>query len=206
MNEDTSTNNLPEFFWYCRESVSSKSRQVFAFYYVWAFVGGAIVYLLSFNSLDNIIDPQGRVNGMWNTAVSIYCMVVITYHVQTLIEYRSYNIPGLAFWAVSLLQFMPLTIELCNSGNDAYMYSQWSVVWANPIFVLVVLLQVAIISLPRICWLALENVFWHPEFIKIKGEWKEIFNIINRVIEDKLAYLFIIRFLFINQTIFNFYF
>ena len=45
MNEDTSTNNLPEFFWYCRESVSSKSRQVFAFYYIWAFVGGAIVFI-----------------------------------------------------------------------------------------------------------------------------------------------------------------
>lgn len=174
MNEDTSTNNFPEFFWYCRESVSSKSRQVFAFYYVWAFVGGALVYLISFNSLDNIIDPQGRVNGMWDTAVSIYCMVVITYHVQTLIEYRSYNIPGLAFWAVSLLQFMPLTIELANSGNEAYMHTQWSAVWANPIFILVVLLQVAIISLPRICWLALENVLWHPEFIKIKGEWKRI--------------------------------
>jgi len=170
MNEDTSTNNLPEFFWYCRESVSSKSREVFAFYYVWAFVGGGLVYLISFNSLDNIIDPQGRINGIWNTAVSIYCMVVITYHVQTLLEYRSYNIPGLGFWLLSLLLFMPLTVELCNAGTDEYMYSQWSVAWANPIFILVVLLQVAIISLPRVCWLALENVFWHPEFIKIKGE------------------------------------
>ena len=83
-NVDGSTNNLAEYFWYTRDCLSSKMKHIFAFYYFWAFIGGSFVYLISFISLDNINDPDGKISGYWNTGVSIYTTCVITYHIQAL--------------------------------------------------------------------------------------------------------------------------
>jgi hypothetical protein len=114
-NEDGSTNNLAEYFWYTRDCVSSKMKHIFAFYYFWAFIGGGIVYLISYISMDNINSPDGRIEGYWNTGTSVFTTCVIVYHVQTLQEYRCYNFPAFLTWTTSFLMFIPLTVAVSNA-------------------------------------------------------------------------------------------
>jgi hypothetical protein len=114
-NEDGSTNNLAEYFWYCRDCVSSKMKHIFAFYYFWGFFGGGIVYLISFISLNNIFDSEGQTINYWSTGMSIFTTCVLVYHVQTLLEYRCYNFPAVLTWIISLMMFMPLTVMVSDA-------------------------------------------------------------------------------------------
>ena len=60
INKDESTNNQSEFYWYCRDSISSKmfSRH-YVFWFIWAFIGGYASYKIAFSTLNGIIMEDG---------------------------------------------------------------------------------------------------------------------------------------------------
>lgn len=63
-----------------------------------------------------------------------------------------------------------ITIFLNDSFSGFYKYNQWSVMMSSPIFYLAMLLNVAVIILPRCMAICIDRVVVHPEFTKIRGE------------------------------------
>ena len=58
-NSDGSTNNMSQYFSYCRETITSSIYNLYMFYYIWAFVNGFLVVNISLRCLNGIINSDG---------------------------------------------------------------------------------------------------------------------------------------------------
>ena len=125
-NSDGSTNNLSEYFWYCRECYSSKMDYYFGYFYIWAYVGGALIYYIAFGTLHKVIgnigDQSGLVNDHWNSGLSIFATLVYVYHFYCIFELRSFSCPIIFGWTASLLLFMPVCINWANGSVGGVYY------------------------------------------------------------------------------------
>ena len=122
-NSDGSTNNLPEYFWYCRECYSSKMDYYFGYFYCLAYIGGALLYYISFGTLHSVIGVQGGVvNDHWNSGLGIFATLIYVYHFYTIIELRSYSCPIIFGWIFSVLMFMPVCINWANGSEGGAYY------------------------------------------------------------------------------------
>jgi len=151
--------------------VIKKAESYFWFYYFWAFLNSWIMYQICVNSFGNIMGKEGYTNDLWNMGVPMCYMMVISHHVQFLMEMKSISY-WLAFFSVlSLLTFMPLNVWMNDAifRNSFYYGTQFSMIYREPILHLVVFITVFITVLPRFIWLTLQNVVWYPEFAKVKS-------------------------------------
>ena len=121
-NNDGSTNNLPEYFWYQRECYSKKMDWYFGLFFVWAYVGGALMYYISFGTLHGVTGVQdGVVNDYWNSAVGVYATLCYVYHFYTFFEFRSFSFPVMFGWTFSFCMYMPLCIHWAqNRAGGTY--------------------------------------------------------------------------------------
>ena len=170
-NKDGSTNNQCEFNWYCRDSISSRMfDRYYVFYFIWAFVGGYMQYIIAFSSLSNVIGPDGQTNDLWNTGVSILAANILTHHVLFAFDMRRFDKCTTFSFFLSLSMFMPVVILLNdNLPASPYYGNQFSVLFKSSLFHLATAMQVMAVCLPRIIWQLIDQTYWHPEFVKIKG-------------------------------------
>lgn len=50
MNSDGSTNNMAEYTWYCRDTKLFMFKSTYAYFLIWAYISGSIIFLISMYS------------------------------------------------------------------------------------------------------------------------------------------------------------
>ena len=169
VNADGSTNNLPEFYWYSRDTRSQSFIHYIMCYVTWALVAGTFTFYSSVYCFGNIINEKGHTNGYWNTLLPMVIVNVIAHHVLIVIETHNFAWFNLVFYSVSM-SFLLLVIWACNSfTTDAYGMNQFSEVMSTPLFWLTLIMQLTVTVAPRYLDKVHEAVFRHPEFTMVKG-------------------------------------
>lgn len=164
MNRDGSTNNLAEYVWYSRVTKMTKFKTNYFYFFIWAYVSGALVFLLSIYALGGIMNSDGHVNNYWNAGVCIIVTNIISHHVMIVNETRNFT------WFLTLIYVLSqcclfLTILMNDSSKKSVFYrNQWSFLYSNPLFYLTLFLLVFIVAIPRKIVHIMEHVFAHPEF------------------------------------------
>lgn len=127
------------------------------------------MYYLSYYGLNGATYEGGRILDFLNIGVIPFYVNIVSHHVYCLAETRNHTWFSSAFYILSIGLFF-LTIQF----NDAAVWSQYfglqfKVIIASPLTWLHVVIQSAIIYLPRYVYKCLNAVVFHPEFAKIKG-------------------------------------
>ena len=94
----------------------------------------------------------------------------MSHHVLFILEMRKFSwitVSGIIF---SLLMFYPVNVALNdNIFISPYYNNQFNFIYTSVLFHLTTAVQVVILCLPRIIWVVIDQTYWHPEFVKIKG-------------------------------------
>jgi len=171
LNPDGTTDNLCAYTQHCRENISSKSAIYFWVYFWVATFGGAVVFYVSQITLNGAIDADGKTWDMWNGAgVAVIWSMVMSHHILWTMETRRFDIVVVIGYTISLLLFMPLTVNWSNGASSSFYYKeQWDTVFSSASFHLVVLWTTVFLCAPRFIWLVIEHVFRWPEFTRVKS-------------------------------------
>jgi hypothetical protein len=169
VNEDGSTNNLTDYYRYCRDTwIKSLDVQFFA-WTAWGFVCGAFVYYSTYFTMGGPISTAGQTNDYWNSGVVIYSTMVFCHHVMVFCEtfhWNAYIVPaylfsfGLFFLVINMNE---------NFQKSVYQGNQWSMIFASPLTYLTVVMHTIFIYGPRYLIKTISHIVWYPEFTKIKG-------------------------------------
>lgn len=100
-NSDGSTNNLGEYTWYSRNTLMKKFKKNYIFFFIWAYISGALVFLISVYCLGDILNTDGHVNNYWNAGVCILFTNIISHHVMMIGETRNFSWFLTAFYTFS---------------------------------------------------------------------------------------------------------
>ena len=171
INDDGTTNNLCAYTQHVRENLAGKAQTYFNFYFIWATVGGAILYYVSQIALNGIINEEGRIWDSWNGGgASILTSMVVSHHLLWSMETRNFNIVIIIGYITSFILFMPLTVMASEAAKSSFYYKeQWSTVFASPIFYLVTIWTALVTAAPRFIWISMQHVMFWPEFSKVKS-------------------------------------
>lgn len=130
---------------------------------------GILCYIITLYTCGNIFSIDGKTNDYWTTGSLTVIIQCLIYHFMVFIETRNITWFILLFFIVSLIA-LPLNIQMNDSlSTSVYYKSQWSIIFTSPLFYLSAFVQIIIVILPRMIYLAFEHIVWHPEFTKIRG-------------------------------------
>lgn len=118
VNADGSTNNLPEFYWYCRDTRSQSFFYYIMAYVTWAIIAGTFTFYSSIYCFGGIINEQGITNGYWNTMLPMVIVNVTAHHVLLIIETHNFTWFNTLFYLMSF-GFLFLVAWACNNFLDS---------------------------------------------------------------------------------------
>lgn len=99
VNSDGSTNNLPHYFWYCRDS--QDFTWYFMFYFIWALISGTFSYYLAAYGFGSIVNQQGHVNDYFNSLVVLVHAAATVFHIQICLETFNFDAVLVVLYLVS---------------------------------------------------------------------------------------------------------
>jgi len=169
VNSDGSTNNHTDYYAWCRDFWIGTLFLQFFIYIGWAILISSMMYYLSFYSLCGPFNESGMILDFLNTGVIPFYVNIVAHHVMCLAETRNHTWFSTGWYILSICLFL-LTIWF-NDVFEPSMYfgMQFSVIIKSPVTWFHVIIQSAIIYLPRYIYKVLQHVVFHPEFTKIKG-------------------------------------
>lgn len=121
VNSDGSTNNLAEYTWYSRNTLMKMFKKNYVSFFVWAYISGAFVFLISINSLGGILNSDGHVNNYWNAGVCILFTNIISHHVMMIGETRNFSWFLTVFYTFSI-SCLFLTILMNDTMSSSVFY------------------------------------------------------------------------------------
>lgn len=169
LNSDGSTNNLAEYTWYSRNTLMKKFRKNYVFFFIWAYISGAISYIVCSYALGGILKADGLVNDYWNIGVCILFSNVVSNHVMMVNETRNYTWFLVVFYLFSI-GCLFLVVNMNDGAAASVFYKDhWTYYFRTPLFYLTLFLLVFIIVMPRRIIIIIEHVFARPEFNHVRG-------------------------------------
>ena len=170
MNADGSTNNMCQYYWYCRDSLMNSLWYLYPAMLVWTYISGILVYYISMHGFGHIVNSDGHVNNYWNVGATIILTDVMAVHVIIFSQTKNYTVFNGGFYAFSFAMWF-VNISLNNISDwDVFYENQWSIMLGSPLFWFVLIIQCTVVSFPWIVDKILKDVILHPEFTKIKGQ------------------------------------
>lgn len=79
MNSDGSTNNLAQFIWYCRTTLSKGLKKYYLSYLLWAYISGLLCLLVCHYSFGEIIGSDGKINNLWNAGACLLIVNIVSH-------------------------------------------------------------------------------------------------------------------------------
>lgn len=169
VNSDGSTNNLAEYTWYSRNTLMKKFKKNYIWFFIWAYISGALVFSISVLCFGEIINSDGHVNNYWNAGVCILFTNIISHHIMIVGETRNFSWFLTLFYTFSICCLF-LTIFMNDTMNTSVFYqNQWSFLFSTPLFYLTLFMLLFIVVIPRRIIHIFEHVFEHPEFVHVRG-------------------------------------
>lgn len=171
MRSDGTTCNVPEYYWYGRETLTATANLDVRFWgwFAWSILVGAFSYFTSVITVGGILGPDGKTNDYWNVGVTVVFVNVTSHHILVLLSTRNFTWFLCLLYFISYAMFMPLTFLLNDLGwnGSQYDHNQFSVLLSSPLFWISSILQIFIVVSPR--WLRKihEDLVSHPEFSRI---------------------------------------
>jgi hypothetical protein len=170
--DNVTTNNVAAYFEHARDNISRKSYQYFWFNFFWGFLMGGFVYFLCAYGNEGVLDENGSPNDSWGIGVTLIYSLIAAHNALFWIEIRSFNTWTIFACCVSIITFMPLTINMNNGlslTRGPYYKNQWTDVFNHPKLHFIVLINAFICVFPRYLWHFVEHSLVWPEFARVKS-------------------------------------
>ena len=113
-NSDGSTNNLADYYAWCRDFWVSSLYQQFFIYLAWGFLTSSMMYYLSYYSLAGPFDESGKILDFLNIGVIPLFVNIVSNHVICLGETKNHTWFSSFYYILSFSLFVS-TIYLNNS-------------------------------------------------------------------------------------------
>lgn len=169
MNSDGSTNNIGQYIYYTREVVSKSLIFYYCCSLIWAYLSGLFCTFVCLYGFGEILGPDGQTNGFYNQGALMIIANMVSHHIMVLLETRNIDV-WIMGWYVFSFGTLFLNIWMNDQLIDEYYPNQWTMMMGNPLFYLVLIIQVFVILAPRLMELCLDYIVFYPEFTKIKAK------------------------------------
>ena len=101
-NTDGSTNNISQYFCFCREKYQSTLMGSYKFYYFWAFLSGFVIVNISLRCLSGIVNKNGETLDYFNIAFCCVASMITISYSQCMIEYKNHTQVTLLICSIQL--------------------------------------------------------------------------------------------------------